>query len=467
MDITFHGAAQTVTGSKHLITTDSGTKLLLDCGMFQGMGAEADILNRDFGFNPEDIDHLILSHAHIDHSGLIPRLVKLGFKGKIYCTSATFDLCRLMLSDSANIQENDVSYINRRRRRQERELLDVLYDMEDTARSFDHFVTVDYGKWFEIEDNIMLQFTDAGHVLGSAAVNLRIREGDQLMRICFTGDIGRRNDPFLRSPQPFPQADHIICESTYGNRLHEPMAESEQRLLGIVKDTCVVNKGKLIIPAFSLDRTQELIYALDKMEHRGILPPIKVFVDSPLSVQTTQIVEKHVECYNEDVHEYMTKGDQRPFYFKNLHYITKVEDSKAINTLEEPCIIISASGMAEAGRIKHHIKNNIEDPGNTILIVGYCTPSSLGGRLRNKDERVRIFGEEFEVKARVEVMDSYSAHGDYEEMIEYLSCQDPGKVENMFLVHGDPEVMKSFGEKLNKKGFRKVIIPEMHETISL
>jgi metallo-beta-lactamase family protein len=467
MEITFHGAARTVTGSKHLIKTDNGTKILLECGMFQGMGAEADKLNRHFGFDPVEIDHLILSHAHIDHSGLIPRLVKHGFKGKIYCTSATFDLCRLMLSDSANIQEHDAAYINRRRRRQDRELLDVLYDMNDTVASFDHFVTVDYGKWFEIEDNIMLQFTDAGHVLGSAAVNLRIREGEELVRLCFTGDIGRRNDPILRSPEQFPQADHIICESTYGDRLHEPMEDSEERLLNIVRDTCVKNKGKLIIPAFSLDRTQELVFALDQMEHKGLLPPIKVFVDSPLSVQTTHIVEKHVECYNDEVHDYMTKGDQRPFYFKNLHYITKVEDSKAINELKEPCIIISASGMAEAGRIKHHIKNNISDPANTILMVGYCTPGSLGGRLRNRDERVRIFGEEYEVKARVEVMDSYSAHGDYEEMMEYLSCQNADEVKKLFLVHGDTDVMNSFREKLMANGFRNVYIPEMHEKVKL
>lgn len=467
MEISFHGAAQTVTGSKHLVTTISGKKLLLDCGMFQGMGAEADKLNRDFGFDPQEIDHLILSHAHIDHSGLIPRLVKLGFKGKIYCTSATYDLCRLMLSDSANIQENDISYINRRRSRHNKELLDVLYDMDDTLRSLDHFVTVDYGKWFEIEDDIMLQFTDAGHILGSAAVSLRVREGEELVRICFTGDIGRRSDPILRSPEPFPQADYIICESTYGDRLHEPMEDSEKRLLAIVRETCVANKGKLIIPAFSLDRTQELVYALDKMEHKGLLPPIKVFVDSPLSVHTTGIVEKHVECYNEDVHEYMTVGDKRPFYFKNLHYITKVEDSKAINNLKEPCIIISASGMAEAGRIKHHIKNNISDPRNTILMVGYCTPSSLGGRLRNRDEKVRIFGEEFEVKARVEIIDSYSAHGDYEEMMEYLSCQDPGQVKRLFLVHGDRDVMESFREKLGGMGFRDVHIPEMHESVKL
>ncbi len=467
MNIAFHGAARTVTGSKHLITTDQGVKILLDCGLFQGMGAEADELNRHFGFDPVQVDFLILSHAHIDHSGLIPRFVKNGFKGTIYCTPATFDLCRLMLADSANIQENDVGYINKRRKRQGRPLLDVLYDTDDTIRSLAFFETVEYDTWFQINPDIKFKFTDSGHVLGSAAVNLVISDGPKPERILFTGDIGRPGDSILKHPEPTPQADYILCESTYGNRLHEPIIGAESRLLSIVKDTCVKNKGKLIIPAFSLDRTQELIYALDKMEHNGSLPPIKVFVDSPLSVETTRVVEKHIECYNEDVREYMKHGDNRPFYFKNLHYITKVEDSKAINEIHEPCIIISSSGMAEAGRVKHHIKNNISDPRNTILIVGYCTPGSLGGRLREGDKEVRIFGEMYDVKARVEVIDSYSAHADYKEMIEYLSVQNAKLVKKIFLVHGDLEVMTDYEKTLHHEGFKSIYIPEMGEVIEL
>lgn len=377
MNISFHGAARTVTGSKHLITLNDGFTILLDCGLFQGMGSETDGLNRHFGFSPPDIDCLILSHAHIDHSGLIPRLVKQGFRGKIYCTPATRDLCELMLSDSGSIQESDIEYINKKRERKGQSLLEPLYTEEDAVHCLQFFETVKYGEVFQVRNGVNFSFTDSGHVLGSAAVNLTITESGETTRICFTADIGRPGDQILRKPEPFPQADYIICESTYGDRLHEPVHDAEERLLRTVIETCVVNKGKLIIPAFSLDRTQELIYALDRMEHEGRLPGIKVFVDSPLSVETTRIVEKHIECFNAGIRAYMQHGDKRPFYFRNLHFITKVDDSKALNKLKEPCIIISASGMAEAGRVKHHIKNNIESDRNTILLVGYCTPSSL------------------------------------------------------------------------------------------
>ena len=467
MKISFHGAARTVTGSKHLLTTASGTNLLLDCGLFQGMGAESDELNRHFGFQPSEIDFMILSHAHIDHSGLIPRLVKEGFKGKIFATPATIDLCELMLHDSGSIQEADVVYINKRRAKRGEQPLEPLYTEEDAARVMKLFSPVDYLHWYRINDEITFQFTDSGHVLGSAAVNLVITENGKSTRVFFSGDIGRPGDQILRKPQPFPQADFIICESTYGNRLHEPVKNAEGRLLDIVVRTCVENKGKLVIPAFSLDRTQELIYALDRMEQEGKLPPIKVFIDSPLSVETTRIVEKHIECYNDELKGYMTKGDQNPFYFRNLFFITDVQDSKAINNLKEPCIIISASGMAEAGRIKHHIKNTIGDARNTILIVGYCTPTSLGGRLRAGEKEVRIFGEEYDVRARVEVIDAYSAHGDYKEMMAYLACQDKAQIQRMFLVHGDYDTMVSYKEKLLDNGFRNIYIPEKGETVTL
>ena len=467
MKISFHGAARMVTGSKHLITTDKGVKVLLDCGLFQGMGAETDVLNRHFGFDPTEIDFLFLSHAHIDHSGLIPRLVKLGFKGKIFCTPATFDLCRLMLSDSAVIQEYDIKYINKRRKKKKRPSIEVLYNLDDVNNCLKIFNVVNYSKWHRVTDDISIMFTDSGHILGSAAINLVIKEKESQQRICFTGDIGRQGDPILKQPEAFSQADYIICESTYGNRIHEPIKDSELRLLEIVKETCVDNKAKLIIPAFSLDRTQELIYALDQMEHLGELPAIKVFVDSPLSVETTKIVEKHVECYNENVREYMQVGDKRPFYFKNLHYITKVEHSKALNDLDEPCIIISSSGMAEAGRVKHHIKNNISDSKNTILIVGYCTPSSLGGRLRNGNKVVRIFGEEYDVKAKVATIDSYSAHADYNEILSYLDCQKKDDIKKVFLVHGDYDVMLDFQKTLNEKGYKDVYIPKIEEEVKL
>lgn len=467
MQITFHGAARTVTGSKHLITTNSGLKILLDCGLFQGMGAEADVLNRHFGFNPFDVDILILSHAHIDHSGLIPKLVKDGFKGKIYATPATIDLCLLMLEDSGSIQEADVVYINKRRKRRGESALKALYSEEDAIKAMKFFKPVAYNSWFKLNEEVKFQFTDSGHVLGSAAVSLVVNEEGQEKRLFFSADIGRPGDQILRKPEPFPQADFIICESTYGNRSHEPVKNAEGRLLAAVIETCVEKGGKLVIPAFSLDRTQELIYALDRMEHQGILPPIKVFVDSPLSVQTTRVVEDHIECFNSELRDYMKKGDQRPFYFKNLHFVSDVEESKAINLLKEPCIIISSSGMAEAGRIKHHIKNVISSANNTILIVGYCTPTSLGGRLRAGESEVRIFGETYKVKARVETIDAYSAHADYSEMIQYLSCQDVNQVKKLFLVHGEYEVMVEFKEKLLDAGYRHIMIPEKGESVEL
>ncbi|HMT27973.1 MAG TPA: MBL fold metallo-hydrolase [Bacteroidia bacterium] len=467
MKITFHGAARTVTGSKHLLTTTNGVQILLDCGLFQGMGAEGGEYNRHFGFNPAAIDYVILSHAHIDHSGLLPRLVREGFKGEIYCTPPTRDLCELMLLDSGSIQESDIEYVNKKRKRKDLPPLEPLYTELDAEKCLKYFKEVDYHVWKKIGEDISFCFTDSGHVLGSAAVSLVIKENGVEKRLFFSGDIGRPGDQILRKPEPFQQADFIICESTYGDRLHEPVVNAEEHLLKTVIETCVENKGKLIIPAFSLDRTQELIYTLDRMEHEGKLPPIKVFVDSPLSVQTTRIVEKHIECFNAEIREYMKTGDRQPFFFKNLHFITDVEDSKALNKLKEPCIIISASGMAEAGRIKHHIKNNISSGKNTILIVGYCTPHSLGGRLAAGEKVVRIFGEDYDVNARIEEIDAYSAHADYQEMIGYLKCQDISKVKRLFMVHGDYPVMVNFKSKLNEAGFKDIYIPEKGESVEI
>jgi metallo-beta-lactamase family protein len=464
--IKFCGAAGTVTGSKHLITTDAGLNILLDCGLFQGMGSETDPLNRNFGFNPMVVDHLILSHAHIDHSGLIPRLVREGFQGTIHCTPATYDLCELMLRDSASIQESDIEFINRRRKNRGEELLKPLYDSDDAEKCFPFFKTLPYNEWRDLGGGVSFCFTDAGHVLGSACVNLKVQE-DGVKSILYTADIGRPGDQILRSPQDFPQPDFIICESTYGDRIHEPIQGSEERLLEIVLETCVKRKGKLIIPAFSLDRTQELIYALDRIEHAALLPPIKVYIDSPLSVHTTRVIQKHIDCYNETIRDYMLEGDKNPFYFRNLHFITDVEQSKKLNKSDEPCIIISASGMAEAGRVKHHIRNSIGDSKNTILLVGYCTPSSLGGRLAAGNPMVRIFGEEHRVRARVAIMESYSAHADCSEIIEFISKADISKVKKIFLVHGEDQGFANLKKLLLKKGASSVLIPEKGEEFLL
>jgi metallo-beta-lactamase family protein len=458
MKLAFYGAAQYVTGSKHLLTTQSGTNILLDCGLIQGRNPNKEDHNRKFGFAPYDIDYVVLSHAHIDHSGLLPRLVREGFKGIIFAHPATISLCEIMLMDSAHIQTEDLKRTNERRKKRGEDPLEILYDMEDVQRVLDLMQPIGYDEIVKVDKDWSFHFTDAGHLLGSCAVHIDFHEKDNKHKLTFTGDIGKYGDPILRDPQPFRQCDILISESTYGDRLHPKIADSEAELLEIVTDTCVTKKGKLIIPAFSVDRTQELIYALDKMANEGKLPNIKVFVDSPLSVKATAVIRKHEECYNQEFVNYI-HADPDPFGFRNLTYITEVEQSKAINSLKEPCIIISASGMAEAGRVKHHIFNNIENPNNTVLLVGYCTPESLGGRLKSGEKMVYIFGEEKPVKARICSLDYYSSHADYEEIFTYLKCQNKNKIKHLFLVHGEKEVQEVFKTKLLAKGYTNIEIP--------
>lgn len=466
MKVRFIGAAQTVTGSKHLLTTINNKKILLDCGLFQGKGSVSDALNRHWDFDPAGIDYLLLSHAHIDHAGNIPGLVKAGFEGSIICTPATFDLCKVMLSDSAHIQESDIRFVNKRRIKRGEIPFEPLYDIADVEQCLQQFITVPYGREYSVCEGVKIVFTDSGHILGSAAINIAYTENKKTKRLCFTGDIGRYGGSILKDPEPFHQADYIICESTYGDRLHSDNSVSEERLLQVVHHTCVVKRGKLIIPAFSLGRTQEIVYALDQMAHKGLLPKIDVFVDSPLSINATAIMRNHRECFNEGILEYMETDDD-PFGFDKLTYIRELEDSKKLNERKEPCIIISASGMIEAGRIKHHVANNISNPDNTILMVGYADPHSLGGKIRNGDKVVRIFGEEYAVKADVVVMDSYSAHADYREMIEYLSCQDKKAVKKLFLVHGEYETQLHFKERLTEAGFAHIIIPAAGEEYTI
>lgn len=464
MNLQFCGAAQTVTGSKHLLTTENGKQILLDCGMYQGRGIETDPLNRNFGFDPNQIHSLVLSHAHIDHSGLVPRLVREGFKGKIYCTPATADLCEVMLLDSAFIQENDALHLNQRRAEQGLAPIKPLYTEADVRRTLSLIETVAYGETKVIDADTSFTFSDTGHILGSAAVHLALRQQQQHRRLTFTGDIGRPHDHILRSPEPFEQADYIICESTYGNRLHPEEVNQEQQLFEVIYDTCLQRRGKVIIPAFSLDRTQELVYALDRMKTKGMLPPIKVFVDSPLSVKTTKIMRENAQYFNDEIISYMQKTDGEPFIFRDIYYISEVTDSKRLNQYKEPCIIISASGMAEAGRIKHHIANNIGDPRNTILLVGYCSPASLGARLKRGDTIVKIFGQEHAVKAQVHALEGYSAHADFSELINYLSCQDAQRVKQLYLVHGEPEPMQHFSGLLRQQGYADVQTPALWQT---
>lgn len=463
MKLTFWGAARTVTGSKHILTTDKGINILLDCGMFQGEGKDTLPMNSHWGFDPHSIDYVILSHAHIDHTGLLPKLVKDGFSGKIFATSATIDLCSIMLLDSAHIQESDLSYINKRRIRQDKPPIEPMYDEEDAQKTLNMMVEMPLNGSFAINDEVTVSITENGHILGSVALHLHLRKKDgSTILLTFTGDIGRKDDAILKGPLPFPQSDYIICESTYGDRLHEPQDEVEPHLLRVVRETCVEKGGKIIIPAFSIDRTQEIVYALDRLAFAGKLPKIDVYVDSPLSVKATRVMSKHREYFNSEILEYITR-DGDPFGFPHLHYVESADESKKINSRKEPCIIISASGMAEAGRIKHHLKNNIENPANTVLLVGYASPGSLAGKIKAGDPEVMIFGELFKVNAQVESMENFSAHGDYQEMLEYLSCQDPAKVKKVFLVHGEIETQTNWAQKLVAAGFRNIEIPTKGE----
>jgi metallo-beta-lactamase family protein len=466
MKIEFFGAAREVTGSKHLITTDDGKRILLDCGMFQGKGLETDAMNRDLGFDPATIDHIILSHAHIDHSGLIPYAYKLGFRGSVICTNATRDLCSIMLTDSAHIQEMDVKWFNKKRARQDLPPIAPIYDQSDAEQCMQLFIGVPLDRRFYINDKINVKFTNTGHLLGGGVVNLEIKENNKKIHIAYTGDIGRPHHRILKSPDPFPQCDYLITESTYGDRLHPAEEDTASELLRILTETCVDRKGKLIIPSFAIGRTQEIVYMLDKFYNERKLPKIDIYVDSPLAVNATDIYRLHPECMNDDV-KHTIAFDPNPFGFNGLHYIKNVEDSKKLNDKKDPCVIISASGMMEAGRIKHHVANNIEDDRNTILMVGYCTPSSLGARIQTGVKEISIFGEKHPVNAHIEKVESLSGHGDYKEMIQFLGCQNPSLIQKTFLVHGEYKTQEFYANELHKVGFQSIQIPQRGDAVEL
>ncbi len=451
MKIKFCGGAGTITGSSHLLTLENGYKILLDCGLYQGGEDDFEDFNNTWLFDPSDVDVMILSHAHIDHSGKIPKLVKDGFVGDIICTSATRDLCALMLLDSAGIQEKEASYKNKKRKENEA-LSTPLYSTTDAKHCLDQFVSIAYSRWYKVSDTVSIKFEDAGHILGSASVVLKINTSEGEKRIGFSGDIGRPNRPILKNPTPIDSVDYLICESTYGGKKHQGVPEDSQQLLEIITETCVVNKGKVLIPAFSVGRTQELVYMLDQLETAGKLPKIKVFVDSPMSVNATEIFRLHPECYDSQTMEYI-RIDPSPFGFSNLIFVRTKEDSIKLNTINEPCIIIASSGMMDAGRIRHHIFNSIENPTTTLLVVGYASPHTLGGKLINKAKTVTIFGETKEVNAKIVVMPSMSAHGDQDEMLDFLSLQKSTNLKKIFLVHGELDRQLEFKNALENKGF--------------
>lgn len=469
MEITFHGAARTVTGSQHLLNIN-GYQILLDCGLYQGKREESLIRNRELPFAAHAVDVTVLSHAHIDHSGNIPNLVKQGFKGDIVATFATRDLCNIMLRDSAKIQESDINYLNKKRQRQNLPLLEPAYTMHDAVVSMKSFLSVSYERRLSIGPGITLTFLDAGHVLGSAIVVLDVDDnsGQKPTRIVFSGDIGRPNRPILNDPAVIEEADILIMESTYGNREHPTDDNIDEELERIIEQT-IRRGGKVIVPAFAVGRTQELVYRLNKMvENRDLPPDLRVFVDSPLAVDATNVFRAHPEAYDAEAAEILlTDPDHDPFGFSMMEYTRSVQESKALNFLKHPAVIISASGMAENGRILHHLKNNIEDNRNTILIVGYQAPETLGRRLVEKQRRVKILGEDYDVNARVEVLNGLSGHAGRSELIAWARhLKHPPR--ETFLVHGDPDAAFALADALRLElGFPNIHVPELGQQFRL
>lgn len=464
MRLTFWGAAQTVTGSLHMLEFGE-YRVFLDCGLFQGRRAIARKFNQEFPAPPESVDAVLLSHAHIDHSGLLPKLYREGFRGTVYATDATRDLCTAMLADSAHIHEKDAEWVNRRERRKGADRVEPLYDDADVEGILELFESVEYGVPVHPLPGLEAEYRDAGHILGSASITLTIQEDGRTVRLGFSGDLGRSERPILRDPQPIPQCDYLICESTYGGKVHDPPERAKDRLAEVIGETAR-RGGKVIIPAFAVGRTQEIVHRLDQLTNEGRLPPIPVYVDSPLAVNVTDIFRRHPECYDAELLEYM-RTDPEPFGFSRLTYVRDVMESKKLNQSSLPMVVISASGMAEAGRILHHLRNSVEDPKDTVLMVGYCAPHTLGRRLIDREEEVRIFGEPHRLRAQVEVMNSYSAHADGPELLRWVVRQDPARLKRIFLVHGDPERQAPLIEAFATAGYADSCAPERGESFEL
>ncbi|MBU0480556.1 MAG: MBL fold metallo-hydrolase [Proteobacteria bacterium] len=469
MKITFHGAAKTVTGSQHLIEVN-GYRILLDCGLFQGKRKEAFELNRQGPCDGKDLDAIILSHAHIDHSGNIPCRVKNGFKGDIICTSATRDLCAVMLMDSAFLQEKDVEYVNRKRAKAGQNLFEPLYTKEDVVSTMQNFIGMNYNRKRQIFPGIELTLVDAGHMLGSAHVILDIQDNEtgKPCRVVFSGDIGRPGIPIIRDPDPITDgADVLIIESTYGDRSHPPYPESEKELKRIVNET-VDRGGFLLIPAFAVGRTQQIVYALHKLYEKGEIPKIPVYVDSPMATRTTEIFRLHPEVYDEEIRGFMLQDQgNNPFGFETLNYVSSTEESRELSASDKPAIVISASGMMEGGRILHHLKARISDPKNTILVTGWQSPNTLGRRIVDGEKEVRIFGEEYQVNAKVEVVTGFSGHADREGLLAWAGAMKK-KPQQTFVVHGEVESAEAFAGSLKSElGFEAVLIPDLHQSFTV
>ncbi|MCZ7609777.1 MAG: MBL fold metallo-hydrolase [Ignavibacterium sp.] len=466
MQIEFIGGARTVTGSQHLLHIN-GKKILLECGLFQGRRDDTYEKNKNFRYNPAEIDALILSHAHIDHSGNIPNLVSKGFRGLIYATSATVDLCQIMLRDSAQLQEKDIEFVNKKRQKKNEPSLDPLYTFEDVENAMQQFVGVQYNQAIDLFPGVRFTFRDAGHILGSAGVQLEIEEsGNKKINLGFSGDIGRPDSPVIKSPDILRDLDVLIMESTYGNRLHSPVEEAEEYLASIIRET-VDKGGKVIIPAFAVGRTQTIVYMLHKLSDQNRIPEIPIYVDSPLAVDATEVFRSHPECMDRETYRIFLQNHDDPFGFNKLRYVKKTEESKELNEKTGSMIIISASGMAEGGRILHHLRHNISDEKNLILFVGYAAKHTLARKIMDGNQFVNIFGEEYEVKARFMKMDYFSGHADQQELLDYLRLNSTNTLENIFLVHGEEDMALPLKEKILQKGYKNVYFPASGEKINL
>lgn len=464
MKIEFQGAARTVTGSMHIIHLN-GSRILLDCGLFQGKRAESNDRNRNFPFDPASIDAVILSHAHIDHSGNLPNLVKQGFGGKIYSTPATRDLAAIMLADSGYLHEKDAEFINKKHRRNHEPPVEPLYTSEDAAETMKQFVAVPYEREFPVTRNATAKFTDAGHILGSASVMLTSKENGSSRTLGFSGDVGRWNMPIIRDPLHMGDVDALIVESTYGGETHEPPDDMEKHLIADLERT-IKRGGKILVPAFSVGRTQDLVYSLHKLFDQGRLPRIPIYIDSPLAINATEIFKKHPECFDEETFRHIAEHHD-PFGFKQLQYVRTADESKRLNDKKEPCMIISASGMCEAGRILHHLANNIEDSRTTIMIVGYCAGHTLGRRLMEREEYVNIFGVPHKRNAEVVVHNSFSAHADSDELMRFILRFDKKRLQNVFVVHGEIERSQELQKSLEKNSTTGVKIPIKGEIVQV
>ncbi len=464
MQIHFFGATRTTTGSMFLLEVN-GRRLLLECGLFQGKRAESIERNRRFPFDPKTIDAVVLSHAHIDHAGNLPNLCKNGFEGNIFCTFATRDLSAIMLEDSAEVQRADAEFVSRQRLKKNLPPVEPLYTAAEAEQAVRQFVSINYHRAFPVAEGVAVTFHDAGHILGAAQVVLDIQENGRPYRFLFSGDIGRGDDDILRNPEPVEAVDYLQVESTYGGREHSPKTDAREQVHRLVCGT-LERDGKVIIPAFSVGRTQQIVYSLNQLTEAGRLPKVPIFVDSPLSVNATEVYRLHPECFNDEIHRFF-REKQNPFGMENLTYIREVAHSMKLNDLKQPAIIISASGMCEAGRIRHHLKNHIGNPNNLVLFIGYCAEHTLGAQILSGQNPVNIFGEPYPVRARIASIDAYSGHADKDELRRYVEALT-GEIKKIFVVHGEESQALAFGDALRgMKPKAEVMVPEYQQTATV